>query len=217
MSSFATHRRRVHDESLTPRVRHANLRACVVAFAPYGFRATYHHLCTAAGIPRHPEHPPAALVQAVEELHRARLLWLADERSHAAWRRAEKALGRRRPPRDMSWRGRLRESGHIALCPDPAFHPAEPLPVVVRRVLRSSVPLDGPGEPTCRACDGDGGTVSWSDGFLWDHTLCGRCGVSLAHRPAEQDPALGAVREARWKQVWRLRGEFEGSVERRDG
>lgn len=208
MSSFATHRRRVHDESLTPRARHANLRACVVAFAPYGYRATYHHVCAAAGIPRSPERAPEALVRAVEELHLARLLWLADERAYVERRRTEKARGRRQPPRDGSWRRRLRESGHIAFCPDPSFHPTEPLPVVVERVLRSSIPPGAPDGSACRACGHTGDTVPWSDGFLYDHTLCGRCGVSLAADPAGQDLALGAAREAQWKEIWRLRGEY---------
>lgn len=83
MSGFATHRQRVHDVRLTPRARHANLRTCVVMFAPYGFRATYHHLCVSAGVPGDLAADPLSLVRAVEELGAARQLWLADEPSSA--------------------------------------------------------------------------------------------------------------------------------------
>ncbi|MFJ7157649.1 hypothetical protein ACIQUQ_22275 [Streptomyces sp. NPDC101118] len=51
MTSFATHRLRVHDRSLPPYRRLSALRTCLTEFAPYGLRATYHHLCRSAGIP----------------------------------------------------------------------------------------------------------------------------------------------------------------------
>ncbi|MET9517593.1 hypothetical protein [Streptomyces sp. NPDC002994] len=63
MSSFTTHLRRVHDATLPGRVRHANLRCCLVQFSPYGFRATYDHLCRSAGISRNPEQGTDALVR----------------------------------------------------------------------------------------------------------------------------------------------------------
>jgi hypothetical protein len=88
MSGFATHRQRVHDGGLTARARHASLRTCAVMFAPYGFRATYHHLCLSAGVPAVLESDPQSLVRAVEELYAARQLWLADEAAYAARRRA---------------------------------------------------------------------------------------------------------------------------------
>lgn len=98
MSSFNTHHRRVYDEGLPARVRHTNLRSCLVHFAPYGFRATYHHLCLSAGIPKNPEKDPNSLIRAVAELHHARQLWLADERGAYANSRRTKhvAFGRRK-------------------------------------------------------------------------------------------------------------------------
>jgi hypothetical protein len=209
MSSFATHRRRVLDESLPPRTRHTNLRSCLVRFAPYGFRATYHHLCLSARIPRRPEADPDSVVRAVEELHRARQLWLADERAYAARRRAEKALGRRQPPRDGSWRRWQRQWGNIAHCPDPAFHPTEPLPVVVERVLRSSV-ADADAS-TCRVCGQRDDTVVRADGSLWEHVLCARCGVGLARRRAPRDLRLEAERSSQWKEIWASRADHRRS------
>ena len=140
MSSFNTHRRRVHDEGLPARVRHTNLRSCLVHFAPYGFRATYHYLCVSAAIPMDLEKDPSSLMRAVEELHHARQLWLADERAYACSRRADKARGIRQVKADDSWRDWQRGWGNIAYCPEPTIHPDEPLPVVVERVLQSSVP-----------------------------------------------------------------------------
>ncbi|MGA6172913.1 hypothetical protein ACPEIF_22030 [Streptomyces sp. NPDC012600] len=98
MPSFATHRQRVHDTVRSPRARHAALRTCVVGFAVYGFRATYHHLCRSARIPALLESDPEALVRAVEELHEARALWLEHESAYVARRRGEKALGGRGVP-----------------------------------------------------------------------------------------------------------------------
>ncbi|GGT89286.1 hypothetical protein [Streptomyces violascens] len=116
MSGFATHRQRVHDGGLTARARHASLRTCAVMSAPYGFRATYHHLCRSAGVPAVLESDPQSLVRAVEELYAARQLCLADEAAYAARRRGEKAAGRRGVPTDYDRRGRrLGPGGSLAL------------------------------------------------------------------------------------------------------
>ncbi|MDG4861678.1 hypothetical protein P8605_26425 [Streptomyces sp. T-3] len=179
MSSFATHRRRVHDEGLSPRARHTNLRSCLEHFAPYGFRATYFHLCLNARIPGELDKDPGALVRAVEELRAARELWLADERAYAAKRRREKARGDRVLRRDETWRGWQRGWGSLAFCPDPAFHPSGELSVVVNQVLRSSVP-PGEGVLTCRVCGDRDNVRTWFDGLYWVHQLCNNCGVSLA-------------------------------------
>ncbi|MEE1767198.1 hypothetical protein PUR34_03150 [Streptomyces sp. JV185] len=208
MSSFNTHRRRVHDESLPPLVRHTNLRSCLVNFAPYGFRATYHHLCFSAGIPKHLKKDPDSLVRAVEELHCARQLWLEDEHSYAGRRRAEKARGVRQAGSDESWCGRQRGWGNIAYCPDPAHHPHSPLPVVVERVLRSSVP---PGEApalTCRVCGSRDDTRIWNDGSRRLHLLCRTCGITLAVQRAQvRDPLLAAEHTREWKGIWSLRND----------
>ncbi|MET9880625.1 hypothetical protein ABZZ36_39375 [Actinacidiphila glaucinigra] len=208
MSSFNTHQRRVYDEGLPPRARHTNLRSCLVHFAPYGFRATYHHLCLSAGIPKDLKKDPGSLIRAVEELHQARQLWLADERAFASSRRADKARGFRQVNRGESWRGWQRGWGNIAHCPDPTLHPDEPLPVVVERVLRSSVPTGGAPALTCRVCGKRDNTSVWYDGGYWIHQLCTECGVSLAVQRADSpDSRLAADHARRWKEIWKLRNE----------
>ncbi|MFC8233297.1 hypothetical protein [Streptomyces sp. NPDC057284] len=208
MSSFNTHQRRVYDESLLARVRHTNLRSCLVHFAPYGFRATYHHLCLSAGIPKNLEKDPDSLIRAVEELHLARQLWLADERAYANSRRANKARGFRQVRADDSWRGWQRGWGNIAYCPEPTIHPDEPLPVVVERVLRSSVPPDEAPALTCRVCGNRDNTSAWHDGVYQIHQLCRECGISLAMQRADApDPLLAADHARQWKEIWRLRNE----------
>ncbi|MCZ4119748.1 hypothetical protein [Streptomyces sp. H39-S7] len=180
MSGFATHRRRVLDEGLPARVRHTNLRSCLEHFAPYGFRATYHHLSWSARLPKDPGRDPGSLVRAVEELHLARQLWLADEAAYASRRRREKARGMRQPVDDGGWRGGRPGPGVLVRCPDPTRHPTAPLPVVVERVLRSSVPSDDARVPACRVCGAGSDTVEWHDGGYWVHQLCAGCGAGLA-------------------------------------
>ncbi|MBB4889702.1 hypothetical protein WEB32_33735 [Streptomyces netropsis] len=202
MTSFETHRRRVHDASLPVRARHAALRTCVVCFAPYGFRATYHHLCRSARIPADLRSDPASLIRAVEELHAARGLWVADEAAFMARRRQEKAVGRRHITSDGGWRDRGRgPAGSLAYCPDPERHPTEPLPTVLGRILRSRVPAAA-ASSMCRACGSDAGTTGWSCGHYL-HRLCARCGVSLSSQETDADRAVLAAREERWKEVWR--------------
>ncbi|MFE4638750.1 hypothetical protein ACFRJ1_35990 [Streptomyces sp. NPDC056773] len=58
MTSFATHRLRVHDAALPVHRRMSALRTCLTEFAPYGLRATFHHLRGSAGIPRDPARDP---------------------------------------------------------------------------------------------------------------------------------------------------------------
>src|SRR5688572_25117757 len=99
MTSFLTNRAHVHDARLPLRCRHSVLRTCITLFAPYGFRATYHHLTLSAAIPRRLEADPDALVRAVEELYEARVLWLARVEEYAAQRRADKQAGRRAVPK----------------------------------------------------------------------------------------------------------------------
>ncbi|MET7608152.1 hypothetical protein ABZS96_38170 [Streptomyces avermitilis] len=79
--------------------------------------ATYHHLTLSAAIPRRLEADPDALVRAVEELHEARVLWLARAEEYAAQRREEKRAGRRAVPNPRPWWLRSRWDG-----PDRAWH-----------------------------------------------------------------------------------------------
>lgn len=98
--------------------------------------------------------------------------------------------------------------GNIANCPDPAHHPHGPLPVVVERVLRSSVP---PGEApalTCRVCGSQDDTRIWHDDSRWLHLLCRTCGITLAVQRAEaRDPLSAAERTREWKEIWSLRND----------
>ncbi|MER5729244.1 hypothetical protein ABT084_13065 [Streptomyces sp. NPDC002138] len=189
MTSFATHRLRVHDRARPPHRRLSALRTCLTQFAPYGLRATYHHLCASARVPADLGQDPEALVRAVEELHAAREVWTAEFARWRERRTAQKHAGVRvpdpaEPPRRL-W------------CPDIGFHPTRPLPEVMERVLRAG---RGPGCPVC----GEGpGTTEWHDGWSV-HRLCARCGVSLGARDAEPpDPGLSGTHEERWKAVWR--------------
>ncbi|WP_438315993.1 hypothetical protein ACSHWO_27960 [Streptomyces sp. HUAS TT3] len=190
MTSFATHRRRVHNVSRPPRRRLSALWTCLTEFAPYGFRATYHHLTVSAGIPARLEDDPGALVWAVEELHAARELWRAE---YAAWqvrRTVQKASGVRvpNPP----------EPARRLWCPDPEFHPDEPLHVVMARILRTAS-----GAPEgCPVCGTDRGTRVLRDGHH-RHRLCAGCGVSLGATPTARDGAVLAARAEHWRLVWR--------------
>ncbi|MBZ4321439.1 hypothetical protein [Streptomyces huiliensis] len=179
MSSFTVHLRRVHDERLPARTRRSDLRSCLVNFAPYGFRATYHHLTLSARIPGNPEQDPAALVRAAEELHAARRLWLAHVRAHAAHRSAAKARGRRQDPASDAWPAaygqRLGWQG-IAFCPDWTVHPTDPLPAVIERVIRWTRAPGGIRTLTCRACGYDAGPRI-EPGTGPPAPVCGRCGV----------------------------------------
>ncbi|QTT76602.1 hypothetical protein J7W19_27365 [Streptomyces mobaraensis NBRC 13819 = DSM 40847] len=184
MSSFTVHLRRVHDERLPARTRRSDLRSCLVHFAPYGFRATYHHLTLSARIPGNVEHDPAALIRAADELHAARRLWLAHVRDRAADRRADKALGRRHEPTGDAWRAAhgwrawRRGWNNIAFCPDPVVHPTAPLPAVIEHVIHWTPPADGTHPPTCRACGEPGGDgYGPAPGGGSPPTVCGRCGV----------------------------------------
>ncbi|MGW8726326.1 hypothetical protein ACWGNF_09945 [Streptomyces sp. NPDC055808] len=103
MTSFLTHRARVHAARLPLHRRHSALRTCLTVFAPYGLRATYHHLTLSAAIPRQLEADPDALARAVEELHEARVLWLIRAEEYTVQRRAEKQAGRRAVPNPRPW------------------------------------------------------------------------------------------------------------------
>ncbi|WP_433060508.1 hypothetical protein [Dactylosporangium sp. CS-033363] len=148
MTSFPAIARRVRDERLDPRQRRLHLRNCVHHFAPYGFNATWHHLATAHRI----EADPASLVRALAELEAARALVLPRAVAFTARRRLQKREGRRTPATLHPWDSRGCHA--IAYCPDPQQHPAEPLPVVVRRVLDAcAAGVDPAGR--CLVCGAD--------------------------------------------------------------
>ncbi|CAM5600333.1 putative protein OS=Streptomyces microflavus OX=1919 GN=Smic_27450 PE=4 SV=1 [Streptomyces microflavus] len=204
MPSFETHRLRVHDTARSPRARHAALRTCVVGFAVYGFRATYHHLSRSARIPALLESDPEALVRAVEELYEA-LNALAGGRSRRSWLVArEKALGGRRiPPAgpDRAWvRLRRQEEAALPTAPTPPGTPyGNRCPRLASRILK-----DAAGDPYCRACGRDAGVTRWRT--AWHiHRLCAACGVERARERTD-------VQQGRWPRPARRSGGGSGDA-----
>lgn len=133
MTSFPAQAIRVRDSTLPLQRRRYALRECTLHCAPYGFRATWHHLVVSARIPRRLEDDPGALVRAADELQRVRDVVLPRLREYAARRRREKAAGVRTPrsvPPWYSWGWSA-----IAYCPDPTHHPSAPLATVVQGVF----------------------------------------------------------------------------------
>ncbi|MFI6843066.1 hypothetical protein OG535_09710 [Kitasatospora sp. NBC_00085] len=193
MTSFLTHRRLVHDGGLPVHLRHAALRTCLARFAPYGLRATYHHLTLSARMPRRLEADPPALVRAVEELHEARVLRLAQSERYAARRRAEKGAGRRAvtgPP--AWWEASWWDSPNDAWLHDPTCHPPLTLPEYVRR---QGALLDGAALAGCPACGDERPAAlrSTGHGFVEACRACARvlrpCPCGRRHRV---DPVAGA-------------------------
>ncbi|MCX4777080.1 hypothetical protein [Streptomyces sp. NBC_01264] len=198
MTSFATHRLRVHDATLPVHRRMSALRTCLTQFAPYGLRATFHHLRGSAGIPRDPARDPDSLVRAVEELQAAREVWVPGIRAWQAARRIQKRAGVRlpHPPEPRPW----------VSCPNLEFHPLGPLAEVMPRILRARE-YTGEG---CAVCEAARSVMNWSDGHRV-YALCTHCGVERG--PSAPDPVYDLHRRiacaARWGAVWRGDAEWE--------
>ncbi|OKJ73929.1 hypothetical protein [Streptomyces sp. CB02460] len=199
MTSFLTHRAHAHDARLPLHRRHSALRTCLTLFAPYGVRATYHHLTLSAAIPRRLEADPDALVRAVEELHEARVLWLARAEEYAAQRRAEKRAGRRAAanPRPW-WLRRPWEAPNRAWYEDPLRHPPLRLPDYVRR---QNAILDGADLPGCPACGDERPPVSNSTGHGWVER-CRGCAWTLSPCPCGQQHRVVPETPITWTQLW---------------
>ncbi|MET7290121.1 hypothetical protein [Streptomyces sp. NPDC005573] len=200
MPSFLTHRARVHDTSLPPRHRHSALRTCLTLFAPYGLRATYHHLTLSAAIPRNLEADPDALVRAVEELHEARVLWQARAEEYVARRRTEKRAGRRAvtDPRPWWLRGRW-EGADRTWDEDPFRHPPLRLPEYVRR---QNALLDGADLPGCPACGDEGPPEPRPTGHGREER-CRGCAWVAVPCPCGQRHRFVPEIPYGWKQIWR--------------
>ncbi|WP_019544056.1 hypothetical protein [Streptomyces sulphureus] len=107
MAGFRALAQQVRDPGRAPSQRRQALRKCLERFAPYGHRATWHHLCARAGFCPDDRTPdPVLLVQALEELEEARAVWLAYESEVAARRRLEKRAGIRQPTALDEWHRR---------------------------------------------------------------------------------------------------------------
>ncbi|MFE9747116.1 hypothetical protein ACFYOT_19620 [Saccharothrix saharensis] len=190
MTSFPAAARRVRNDALTPRDRLLALRECTLNFAPYGFRATWHHLVVNARIPQQLEDDLDSLHRAVEELEEARAVWRGRTADFAERRRREKAAGRRVPSRADRWLG----GGVHLRCPDFERHPGDRLSTVVRRVIAAREAGVDP-TTTCLAC---GRAVKSAN------KRCPDCGV-LPEDAAPRLPARWAAVEAaeRWNRTWR--------------
>ncbi|MCM1945918.1 hypothetical protein NC315_11105 [Streptomyces sp. G2] len=199
MAAFLTHRARVHDVRLPLHRRHSALRTCLTVFAPYGLRATYHHLTLSAAIPRRLEADPDALGRAVEELQEARVLWLARAEEYAVRRRAEKRAGRRAVSNPRPWWMRSWvESPERAWFDDPSRHPSLRLPAYVRR--RNAL-LDGADLPGCPACGDERQHVLSSTGHGWVE-LCRGCAWVLTPCPCGGRHRLVPDTPFTWQGIW---------------
>lgn len=200
MPSFLTHRARVHDTGLPLESRHNALRTCVTLFAPYGFRATYHHLTLSAGIPRRLEADPDALVRAVDELHEARVLWLARAQRYAAQRRAEKREGRRAVPAPRPWWLRRTWEGPCrAWYEDPFRHPSLRLSAYVQR---QNAILDGTDLPGCPACGDERPREQAPTGHRCVE-LCRGCSWAPVKCPCGQRHRVVPETTYGWNTIWR--------------
>ncbi|MEU6479146.1 hypothetical protein ABZ858_20110 [Streptomyces sp. NPDC047017] len=199
MTSFLTHRAYVHDTRLPAHRRHSALRTRLTVFAPYGLRATYHHLTLSAAIPRRLEADPDALVRAVEEPHEARVLWLARAEEYAAWRRTEKRAGRRAVPNPRPWWLRNRWEGpDRAWYDDPVRHPPLRLPAYVRR---QHALLGGAEPPGCPACGDEGSPEPHATGH-GRVELCGRCAWVREPCPCGRQHRLVPETPYGWDELW---------------
>lgn len=144
MTTFAAYARRVRDPERTIAERWRALGGCIAGFKPYGYTATWHKLADGRTLAthRHGITHAADLLDALDELEAGRRVWQAAAGRYAARRGREKAAGLRVPRRGDTF------PEGIAYCPDPAVHPAGPLPEVLTRIFARHE-LGRPGCPNC--------------------------------------------------------------------
>lgn len=195
MAGFRSLARQVRDPRSDLALRRYSLRKCLERFAPYGHRATWHHLCARHGIGPEDRSPdPARLTRALEELEAARAVWLGYEAGFAERRRREKHDGLRRPGAFDDWH-RLTWGGYgVARCDDPAVHPSQPLSEVLGRLIRALEAEPGTACPVCA-----------QNGIVWRPDLdtepgagpvCTGCGI-VVPRPVLTDEALARAHRTR--------------------
>lgn len=136
MAGFRALAEQVRDPRRPPSQRRQALRRSLERFAPYGHRATWHHLCTRAGIDPEDRSPdPDRLVAALEELEEARAVWLRYEQDVAARRKKEKLAGIRQPTALDDWHRLCWGGNAILFYDDPGAAPPAPLAVTLRRLI----------------------------------------------------------------------------------
>ncbi|MEV0786180.1 hypothetical protein AB0I52_25130 [Streptomyces sp. NPDC050423] len=195
MAGFRSLARQVRDPRSDLALRRYSLRKCLERFAPYGHRATWHHLCARHGIGPEDRAPdPVRLMRALEELETARAVWLGYEAGFAERRRREKHDGLRRPGAFDDWHRRTWGGNGVARCDDPAVHPAAPLAEVLARLISALESEPGTGCPVCAQA-----RIAWRqdlDSEPWSGPVCTGCGIAVP-RPVLTRAALAKARRTR--------------------
>ncbi|MFG2192409.1 hypothetical protein [Streptomyces sp. NPDC048639] len=196
MAGFRSLADHVRDPRVATQQRRTALRKCLEKFAPYGHRATWHHLCTRVGVGTSDRRPdPERLVAALAELEEARTEWLAYDVRFAERRRREKHAGMRQPGALDDWHRRTWGGYGVAWCDDPLRHPTSPLPVVVRRLVSA---LESEPRSVCPVCAEDG--IDWFWG-LGHHPgsapVCTTCGIVVPEAVLTPDALMAARRSRR--------------------
>jgi hypothetical protein len=195
MTSDTAQARRVHETGLPLHDRLLALRECVLHFAPYGFRATWHHLLASARVPRQLTDDPDSLLRAADELQEAHVLWRAHSEAFTARRRQAKAAGRRTPKRTERW---YASAGRIAYCPDPLVHPRERLAVVLQRVIEA-YSSDSDWDAACPVCHQERSATE----------TCRRCGVDPRGSTAPVPHDVQARLAHEWREIWHRTAHLE--------
>lgn len=194
MAGFRALAREVRNPRRHVTARRTSLRKCLERFAPYGHRATWHHLCARTGIiPEDRQPEPTRLITALEELEEARTLWLAYEADFAARRRLEKHHGIRQPSAVDDWHLHTWGGCDIMPCESPSTHPDGRLADVLRRLI---VAMEaGPGS-ACPVCAQE--RLVWRedlDRYPVAGPVCEDCGI-VVPVPLLTTEALTASRRA---------------------
>ncbi|MBV9022822.1 MAG: hypothetical protein JO362_03195 [Streptomycetaceae bacterium] len=176
MAGFRSLASQVRDPRLVAAQQRSSLRRCLERFAPYGHRATWHHLCTRAGIGTEDRWPRQdRLLAALEELEEARAVWLAYEGEFASRRKREKHHGIRQPTTLDDWHRHTWGGCGIAWCDDPLVHPTGQLAEVLRRLISALQSEPGSACPVCQEA-----RIRWrTDLHRFPHTgaVCVNCGI----------------------------------------
>lgn len=136
MAGFRALAAQVRDPDREASQRRQALRKCLERFAPYGHRATWHHLCANAGFDPHERSPaPSQLIYALEELEEARSVWLNYEREFAKRRKVQKHYGIRQPTALDDWHSRTWGGRALVRVEEPTLAPRARLSVVLRRLI----------------------------------------------------------------------------------
>ncbi|MBT2384110.1 hypothetical protein [Streptomyces sp. ISL-11] len=192
MAGFRALAREVRNPRNTIALRRTSLRKCLERFAPYGHRATWHHLCELAGLDPADRAPdPVRLVAALTELEEARAVWLAYEASFADRRKREKHEGIRQPSAVDDWHRNTWGGCDIVPCVSPTACPAPRLADVLRRVIAAMEA--GPGA-CCPVCSQE--RLEWHsdlERYPMEGPVCADCGI-VVPVPVLTPGALAAAR-----------------------